>query len=247
MLLAIDIGNTNIKSALFAGNQLKDFTVHSSSDKAIEYINKVIFNKIAICSVNPTKNKILSEKISTLGISTFQVNNQHKFNLTIEYETPSTLGMDRVCSVVGALELASKKNIISKNQFLITIDFGTATTLNIVSPDKKFIGGLIAPGINTMLNSLNDETAQLPLPNPGSYQGLIGNSTNSSIMSGVITSTIGLISETVNHLNNETKVFPLVFATGGNAKIILPYLKYQIIFKESLVLEGLKIIYDLNN
>ena len=93
--------------------------------------------------------------------------------------------MDRVCSVVGALELATNQKIISENQFLITIDFGTATTINIVSPNKEFIGGLIAPGVNTMLNSLNEKTAQLPLPNLESYQGLIGNSTNSSLISGV--------------------------------------------------------------
>ncbi len=155
--------------------------------------------------------------------------------------------MDRVCSAVGALEIATKKNIISKDQFLITIDLGTATTINIVSPDKQFIGGLIAPGINTMLNSLNDETAQLPLTKAGSYKGLIGSSTNSSIMSGVITSTIGLINESVNYLYRESKHFPLVFATGGNAKIIIPYLKHQLIYEESLVLRGLKVIYDLNN
>ncbi|MFI5237114.1 MAG: type III pantothenate kinase [Ignavibacteriales bacterium] len=246
MLLAIDIGNTNIKSVLFAGNQLKNFTIHSSTDKAIEYINKTSFNEAAICSVNPAINKILSESISTIGISPFQVNIQHKFNLTIQYDTPSTLGMDRVCSAVGALEIATNENIISKNQFLITIDFGTATTINIVSSDRKFIGGLIAPGVNTMLKFLNEKTAQLPLPDLESYLGIIGNSTKSSIMSGVITSTIGLINETINHLNNESNIFPLIFATGGNAKYLLPHLKHNIFFEEALVLKGLKVVYDLN-
>ncbi len=131
MLLALDIGNTNTKSALFAGDQFTDFTVHSNPDEAIEYINKTSFNRAAICSVNPALQKIISDKISAKGVSIFEANIQQKFNLTINYETPSTLGMDRVCSAVSALESSTKERVISENQFLITIDFGTATTINI--------------------------------------------------------------------------------------------------------------------
>ena len=247
MLLALDIGNTNTKSALFDGDRLMDFTVHTKIEETIEYIDKTTFEKAAICSVNPALQKIIFNKITVKGVSIFQVNIKQRLNLMIEYETPSTLGLDRVCSVVGALDLATNDKIISENQFLMTIDFGTATTINIVSPDRKFIGGLIAPGIHIMLKSLNEQTAQLPLPNQQSYQGLIGNSTNSSIFSGVLTATIGMINETMNHLKNENNVFPLVFATGGNSKFILPYIKHKLFFDEALVLRGLKIIYDLNN
>ena len=67
MFLALDIGNTNIKSALFAGNQLVDFTVHSSTDEAVEFINKTSFNEAAICSVNPAVKKKISENISAKG------------------------------------------------------------------------------------------------------------------------------------------------------------------------------------
>ena len=248
ILLALDIGNTNTKSALFDGDKLMDFTVHSKTDRAIEYINKISFNGAAICSVNPAIKKIIFDKISAKGVSVFEANIQQKFNLSIKYETPDTLGMDRVCSAVGALEIATKEKIISENQFLISIDFGTATTINIVSPDRRFIGGLIAPGINTMLNSLNEKTAQLPLPDPESYQGLIGNSTDSSIISGVINATIGMINETVNQLkDNSNQKLPVIFITGGNSKFILPQLKYKVFFEEALVLKGLKIIYDLNS
>lgn len=247
MLLALDIGNTNTKSALFDGDRLMDFTVHTKIEETIEYIDKTTFENAAICSVNPALQKIIFNKITVKGVSIFQVNIKQRLNLMIEYETLSTLGLDRVCSVVGALDLATNERIISENQFLVTIDFGTATTINIVSPDRKFIGGLIAPGIHTMLKSLNEQTAQLPLPNRQSYQGLIGNSTNSSIFSGVLTATIGMINETMNHLKNESNVLPLVFATGGNSTFILPYIKHKLFFDEALVLRGLKIIYDLNN
>lgn len=247
MLLALDIGNTNTKSALFAGDQFTDFTVHSNPDEAIEYINKTSFNGAAICSVNPALQKIISDKISAKGVSIFEANIQQNFNLTIKYKTPSTLGIDRVCSAVCALESSTKERVISENQFLITIDFGTATTINIVSPNREFIGGLIAPGINTMLNSLNEKTAQLPLPNPESYQGLIGNTTISSIISGVITATIGMINETVGQLKDDSnQKLPLIFVTGGNSEFILPHLKYKVFYDEALVIKGLKVIYDLN-
>jgi len=246
MILTIDIGNTNIKSALFETDEIKDFQVHTNVENVIEYIDNIKFNVAAICSVNPTSEKILTSKIKESGIPIFCATVNQKMNLTINYQTPETLGMDRVCSAVGALDLAVKEKITSENQYLMTIDFGTATTINIVSPDRKFIGGLIAPGIRTMIKSLNQNTAQLPLSDLKSYQGMIGISTESSIVSGVITATIGMISEIVLKLKNESNNNPIIYLTGGNSKFILPHLSYKVNFEEDLVLKGLKILYDLN-
>jgi type III pantothenate kinase len=76
----------------------------------------------------------------------------------------------------------------------------------------------------------------------------VGNSTDSSIISGVITATIGMINETVSHLKDDSnQKLPVIFITGGNSKFILPQLKYKVFFDEALVLKGLRIIYDLNN
>lgn len=247
MLLAIDIGNTNIKSALFSEDELEDFKVHSNSEAVLDYIEINSFKNAAICSVNPTMQEILYEKIYEKGISAFRVNIKQKLNLNIKYETPETLGMDRVCSVVGALEIVKKENINLEHQYLMTIDFGTATTVNIVSPKREFIGGLISPGIKTMLNSLNKSTAQLPLPDLRSYKGLVGNSTNSSIISGVVTATIGMINETVIKLKMDSNQQPIIFATGGNSNFIIPQLKHKIYLDEAIVLKGLKLIRELNN
>jgi type III pantothenate kinase len=247
MLLTLDVGNTNIKSALYEGSENKDYKVHSNVDKLFKYLDQVSFDNSAITSFNPgIKNKI-EEKLSSKNISIFEAKYQDKLNLKINYETPSTLGMDRVCSAVGALQIAINENLISDDQYLISVDLGTATTLNIVSPDRQFVGGLIAPGIQTMLNSLNKNTAQLPLPDLNDYKILIGNSTNASIVSGVIHSTKGLIMETINKLKIDARQEPLIFVTGGNAKFILPHLKFKVFFDECLVLIGLNIIYNLNN
>jgi len=247
MLLSLDIGNTNIKSAIFNGEHLESYNVHSNVEDTIEYIHKSNFNTAAICSVNPSKKKTLTEILTSKNISIFNASIQQKFNLTVKYETPEKLGMDRVCSTVGALKMAQEKSLTNYNQYLMTIDFGTATTLNIVSPKKEFIGGLIAPGVKTMLNSLNKNTAQLPSLELNDYKGMIGNSTNSSILSGVVNSTIGMINEVVIKLEKKSELIPLIFATGGNSKFILPQMKYEVLFEEALVLKGLKQIYDLNN
>ena len=247
MLLTLDIGNTNIKSALFDGNILIEFIIHSKVNEVIRYAKNKNLNAIAVCSVNPSVEESLANELSEKNIEIFRANIKNKFNLRVKYETPDTLGMDRVCSTVGAYDIAVNQKLLLKGQFLLTIDFGTATTINIVSPEAIFLGGLIAPGIKTMLKSLNEKTAQLPLPEPVTFQELIGDSTNSSILSGVYNATIGMINETVNHLKTISKnVEPIIFATGGNAEVIMPYIKHPIIYEEALVLKGLKVIYDLN-
>ena len=247
MLLTLDIGNTNIKLALFDDDNLVEFRIYPDIDKLFKYIKTNALNEIAICSVNPTITKTLVEEISKSGISIFQANIQNRFNLQIKYSTPETLGIDRVCSVVGAFEIAVKENLILKNHYLLTIDFGTATTINVVSPEGYFLGGLIAPGVKTMLKSLNEETAQLPIPELRTYKGIIGDTTDSSIVSGVINATIGMIDKTVQQLKvNGDLLQPILFATGGNAQFILPHIKYKILYEEALVLKGLKVIYDLN-
>jgi len=247
MLLTLDIGNTNIKSALFENDKLIEFIVHPDTNKLFNFFGKSQITEAAICSVNPPVEKAIRDYISAKGIKLFRASIKNKFNLKINYETADTLGMDRVCSAVGAFSIATREKLLTENQYLITIDFGTATTINIVSPSREFIGGLIAPGITTMLKSLNEKTAQLPLPDFNAYKGLIGNSTNTSIISGVITSTIGMIGETIDQLSTTSDYnMPIIFTTGGNAKYILPHLNYEVLFEEALVLKGLKVIYDLN-
>lgn len=247
MLLTLDIGNSNIKSASFNNNHLRDFRVHSDIYKAAGYINQLQIEQAAICSVNPNLLGKILKSLEVKAVPFFIVNYTQNFNLIIDYKTPETLGMDRLCAAVGALEIAIEEKLFLCDSYLITIDFGTATTINIISPEKKFIGGLISPGIYTMLKSLNRNTAQLPIPNLQSYEGLVGQSTKSSIASGVLTATVGMINETINKLKSDADKNPIIFVTGGNAKFILPYIHHKLYFDEALVLKGLKIIYDLNN
>lgn len=244
MLLALDVGNTNIKAGVFKENKLienysfPDILTLNTLLKKYQNIN------IAISSVVPEKTKEIIRRFPNHKI--FIVKYDVKFNLQLKYKTPETLGIDRICSAEGALALLGKTLV--EGTYLLTIDFGTATTINIVSYPGSFIGGLIAPGVNTMFKSLSNQTSQLPEVNINNYLSVIGDDTNSSIASGVINSTIGLIEKTCNHVANlhDCKNI-IVYSTGGMAGKIQKYLSKDIIYDEFLVLRGIKVIYDLNN
>ncbi len=149
------------------------------------------------------------------NIDCFIISNKAKFNLNINYDTPETLGIDRICSSEGAFYLFKNsedfKNYNAET-YIVTIDFGTATTINIIDYPATFIGGIISPGLKMMFNSLNKSTAQLPDVDPYDYLDLIGRTTNSSIATGVINSSIGLIDKLLSYIKNDL--------SGKNIKII---------------------------
>ncbi len=161
-----------------------------------------------------------------------------------------TLGIDRLCSAEGAFFLFKQSNNFinySDKDFIITIDFGTATTINFVQHPGVFLGGIIAPGIKTMFNSLQKNTAQLPEVGINNFESFIGTDTKQSIASGVLNSTLGLMEKTINYLKNEyhgENIF--IYATGGNAKDILSHINFRYKFEESLVLLGVKAVWDIN-
>ena len=245
MLLAIDIGNTNIKAGIFDRQKLLDHFIASNFPEIISSLGSYNITAASISSVVPEKTKLIYEEVkSSFDCKPFIITKNVKFNLDVNYKTPETLGIDRLCSIEGAL--LSHKNL-DKGTYLITIDFGTATTINIVKYPKLFIGGLISPGIKTLFQSLNIQTSQLPELTIDKYESLIGDDTLTSIASGVVNSTIGLIEKTVQSLLEFSDCEEvIVYATGGMADRLQGYLKQDIVYDKFLVLRGISAIYDLN-
>lgn len=248
MILALDIGNTSIKAGYFLKSELNDVLLFRNPDELFNSIKHYEFNEAVISSVVP----VLTERIKhflneKLEITPFIISKDSLFNLKLDYKTPETLGIDRICSAEAAFNIFDSGKDLSEGTFLLTIDFGTATTINITAPPCNFIGGLIAPGLITMFDSLNNKTAQLPGLNFSDYRSLIGKDTNSSIASGIITTTIGMIEKTINHLKEKygAKVIKC-FITGGNAKHVQQFLPEDFIFDEALVLKGVISVYNLN-
>ena len=246
MLLALDIGNTNIKAGVFKGENLKDHFVFADITLLKSFLNKYEISNIAISSVVPQKNKVIVQLLSvSYNFKPFIITNDCKFNMKIDYKTPETLGIDRICSAEGAFSLCN--NTLIAGTYLLTIDFGTATTINIVKYPNIFSGGLIAPGINTMFKSLATQTSQLPDLTIDNYNFIIGDDTHSSIASGVINSAVGLIENVINHLNNLNDCSNLIiYATGGMAGKLQNVLPKKIIYDEFLVLKGIRSLYELN-
>jgi type III pantothenate kinase len=251
MLIAIDIGNSRIKTGKFEKNELTEIHSFKKVGDLITFLKSDRKNDIAVSSVVPSKTKIVSDEIKNLtGKNIFVISKEIKTNLKIEYKTPETLGIDRLCSAEGAFflfkNLEKYKNYYI-GTFILSIDFGTATTINVIEHPGKFIGGLIAPGIDMMFDSLKQKTAQLPLLSISDCTSTIGNDTKSSIASGVVTSVIGMIEKTVNYLRIEEYAKEIVvYLTGGNAKKITPYLDMNFIYEEGLVLYGVNALWKLN-
>jgi len=248
MMLALDIGNSNIKAGYFLENKLSDFVIFKNLEELFNSVNQIKFNSAAISSVVPALTDNIKQILKDeLKITPYIISKDSIFNLKLDYKIPETLGIDRICSVEAVLVIFNNSESLKEGTFLLTIDFGTATTINITAPPNNFIGGLISPGIKTMFDSLNSKTAQLPGLNFSDYKSLIGEDTNSSIASGIITASVGMIEKTINHLKEKHATKEIkCFITGGNAKQVQSFLPKDLIYDEALVLKGVNSVYNLN-
>ena len=256
MLIAIDIGNSRIKAGKFIDNKLTEFHSFKDITDILSFLMSNPKDNVAISSVVPDKTKIISEEVFKInGKSPFIITKDVKTNLIIDYKTPETLGIDRLCSAEGAYFLfknSEEYKNYNESVYILSIDFGTATTINIIKYPRKFIGGLIGPGLEMMFVSLKQKTAQLPLLSISDFVSTIGKDTKSSIASGVVTSVVGMIEKTFNDLINagtrrdSSLQNVVVYLTGGNAKKIIPYLSFDLVYEEGLVLDGVNALWELN-
>jgi type III pantothenate kinase len=244
MLLACDIGNTKVKAGLFS----KDKLLETYSFKGIEMLRGIYSQKnissTGISSVVPEISDLFIKFLDANSFRYHLVSSRSRFNLSIKYKTPETLGTDRICSAEGAYALNRK---MKKDEILLSVDFGTATTINIIHYPGEFNGGVIAPGISMMAEALHSNTAQLPLAGFTEFDGMIGDSTKSSIASGLINSALGMIQRILDFLQNTYQSKKIkIFITGGNAEKFLPYIEFDFTYEKDLVLYGIKTITNLN-
>jgi type III pantothenate kinase len=244
-LAVCDIGNSTVKVGIFEDDNFSNFRLFKDIPSAAFYLKSFHIKNVAFCSVVPKKGEDFIREFSR---SDNVVRITKAASLKISYNSLETLGTDRICSAEGAFYLYKKimdESFLPENHFLVSIDFGTCTTINIIKEPNKFIGGMISPGVPMMFNSLHHKTAQLPSVRTTEYIGVIGNSTKTCIASGIISSAQGLIDIAINHLKDELNAEDIkFFITGGNAEIVKPFLKFQYIHEPHLVLIGIKAIYE---
>ncbi len=254
MLLAIDLGNTNIKYGVFDGDELvASFRVSSRiSRTADEYgsvlvgllsdkgIKKSDIDGIIFSSVIPALNYTICHMCEFFfGISPIMIGPGIKTGLNIKAENPREVGADIIVNSVSAYNKYGGP--------IVVIDFGTATTFDVITEKCELLGVVIAPGIKTSLEGLATKTAQLPMVELDAPKTVIGKNTKHCMQAGIIFGFAGLVDNILNKIKNELGVDKLtVVATGGLGEIIAKEVKFITKVDRTLTLDGLKIIYNLN-
>lgn len=254
MLLAIDIGNSNVVIGCLAENNetIKQFRMvtdlkktedeYASGMKTILEYNGVDcsdFEGAIICSVVPPLTEIFRSAVEAItGHRALVVGAGVKSGLNIMIENPTTLGSDLVAVSVGAM--------YDYPLPVIVLDMGTATTITVVDEGNKFLGGAIVPGVALSINALSSGTSLLqkvPIEAPGKC---ICTTTTQSMQSGAVYGNAAMIDGMVERFERELGRRASVVATGGIASKIIPYCKSHVIYDENLLLRGLGIIYKKN-
>jgi type III pantothenate kinase len=242
MNLIIDIGNTKIKAAVFEQHTLisKEVISYENWQSIIEILLKK-FNKIENIIVSSV-SKIGEDAFSFLKLKPqyklFFITRDYKFPFNNKYESPNTLGIDRMILASGAV-----LNYQNKNRLII--DAGTCVTYDFVDQNDNYLGGAISPGIRLRYEALNNYTAKLPLLLNQEPKNYIGNSTNESIHSGVIN---GLTHEIDGFINSYSKNYTnfIIILTGGDAEFLAKRLKNTIFANSNFLLESLNQTFQYN-
>ncbi len=229
MLLALDVGNSQIFGGVYDGEDLKasfrrTSSIRASSDEFGTFFratlreNAVDPDRIAtaaICSVVPDAVHSLRNCFRKyFGFEPFLLQPGVKTGLKIRYRNPLEVGADKIANAIGALARYPGRN-------LVIVDFGTATTLCAVSKDKEYLGGIITPGINTSMEALESNTARLPAVEIVRPPEVLGRSIVESIQSGLYYSTLATVRSLAALIAEEhfAEDRPVVVATGGFGRL----------------------------
>ncbi len=254
MLLAIDIGNTNIKYGVYDREKLiASFRGSSRLSRTADEYGSVLLNLliskglktsdmdgVIMSSVIPSLNYTLCHMCEYFfGISPLMVGPGIKTGLNIKADNPKEVGADIIVNCVSAFTKYGGP--------VIVIDFGTATTFDVINDKCELIGVAIAPGIKTSLEGLTKNTAQLPTIELEAPRSVLGRNTKTSMQSGLIFGFTGLVNHLVGMIKKELNDKRVkVVATGGLGKLIAEGTDVIDVFDRTLTLDGLKEIYKLN-
>ena len=242
MKLALDIGNTQIKLGIFEHLKLihtECFQHNDNQNINLNYIKKFKPTVSIISSVVPNlTDKYVKNIYNILGLDSLIVNNEN-CHIDLKVPEPNTVGADRICNVVATIKIYNKPAIV--------IDFGTATTYDVINKNGQFIGGIIAPGIKTSSQYLIEKAALLDYVDFEFPKKVIGKNTEDNIKSGIMFGAIDQIEGMIKRINNETKQNNKIILTGGFSKLISPKISLEHTCDIDLTLKGMILIHESNN
>ncbi len=253
MILAIDMGNTNIVIGCIDDEKIY-FTERLSTDKSktdLEYAmafktvlelydidTEKIEGAIISSVVPPIVNSLVRAVEKIIGKTPYVVGPGLKTGLNIKMDNPKTVGSDLIVDAVAGIKEYGAP--------LIIIDMGTATTMSVVDKDSNYVGGIIAPGVRLSMEALSSNAAQLYKVSLEQPQKTIGKNTIDCMKSGLILGEACMMDGLIERMEDELGYKSTIIATGGLAKVVVPLCKREIIIDDDLLLKGLKIIYDKN-
>ncbi len=255
MILCIDIGNSNIKYAVFEGDELKvSFRIatdlkKTSDEYGAQLVSMLAFRGITageieggiVSSVVPSLDYTIEHMLFVyLSVKPLQIAPGLKTGLKMRAENPREVGADRVVNNVSALKKYGAERT------MIIVDFGTATTFNVLK-GGEFIGGVIAPGIKGSLDSLVSGTAKLPRVEIEAPPSVIATNTVTNMQAGIVFGFAGLVEYIVKKIKKELKEERvLTIATGGFSEVMAKETACIDVIDKMLTLDGLKYLYDMN-
>jgi type III pantothenate kinase len=254
MLLAIDTGNTHTVLGLFDGDRLAaDWRIATRKGETADELGALLralfagegltpasVDGVIVSSVVPDWNGILqSTARRTFGRDAFFVAPGIKTGLPILYENPHEVGADRIVNAVAAVHRFGAP--------VIVLDFGTATTFDVVSPKGEYLGGVIAPGLGISAEALFQRAARLMRVDVKKPAHIIGRTTEESVQSGLFHGYVALVEGVVKRLRAELSVEAPVVATGGLAPVFHAELSFLTAVDPHLTLLGLRLVWERNH
>lgn len=250
MLLAVDVGNTEITLGLFAGDRLEGHwrvttVVTRTPDEWSALLTSFLAHaghsthevRAAIeASVAPAVTAVLAEGIAkAVGVEPIRVGPETALPIVLDVDEPHSVGADRVINTLAAARLYGRDTIV--------VDFGTATTFDCITRDGRFLGGVIAPGVRTAAASLSRQAAKLPATELVAPPRVIGRRTDECIQAGVVFGTADAVDGIVRRIRREWPGAeqPYVVATGGLAATVAAHCAEIDVVEPDLTLLGLRI------
>lgn len=228
MNLVVDYGNSSAKVAIFDQHELKEKHTFGQQDDLKNFLSNSTAENFIISSVTADAEDISQ---SSKAINKFILSHTLPLPVKILYATPQTLGVDRLAASCGAVELFPEKNTL-------VIDAGTCITYDFTDSSKQYYGGSISPGLKMRFQAVHTFTARLPLVNPAENPELIGNSTETSIQSGIVNGTLSEIDGIIHRYKQKYPDLQVILC-GGDGPFFENKLKASIFASPDLVLIGL--------
>ena len=253
MILALDVGNTNIvigcieNQDIYFESRISTDTEKTDTEYAVIFKNLLDIYDVdlshidgaIISSVVPQITNSLKSAIFTVtGSEPVEIDYRSNHGLKIDPKYPEEVGNDLIVGAVAALR--------EHKAPLIIFDFGTATTISVIDDENSFRGVSILPGIKTSMNALFKNAAQLSAIRLEAPESVIGTNTVEAVQSGIVFGNVCMVDGMIERIEKELGKKATIVATGGLANVILKYSKHDIIYDDSMLLKGLWYLYEMN-